>query len=83
MDFRWFNFRFLRAHALRPLLVHTRGELAFASCVRGYYVCKDRWIPVTNEELACRREPGNVHNPYAVAVTKKLQRYCRPRLAKN
>ena len=44
--------------------------LAFASCVRGYHVYKDLWIPVTNEELACRREPGNVHDPYAVAVTK-------------
>ena len=30
----------------------------------------DLWIPVTNEELACRREPGNVHDPCAVAVTK-------------
>ena len=46
--------------------------LAFASCVRGYHVYKDQWIPATNEELACRREPGSVHDPYAVAVIKKL-----------
>ena len=72
MDFRWFNLRFLRAHIPRPFeLIHARGRrrirtLAFASCVRGYHVYKDRWIPVTNEKLACRREPGNVHVPYGV-----------------
>ena len=44
--------------------------LAFASCVRGYHDYKDRWIPVTNKELACQRESGNVYDPYAVAVTK-------------
>ena len=43
--------------------------LAFSSCVRGYHVYEDQWIPVTNEELACRRQPRNVHDPYAVAVS--------------
>ena len=33
---------------------------------------KDRWIPVTNEELRCRCEPGNIHNPYAVAVENSI-----------
>ena len=33
---------------------NTERTLAFGSCVRGYHVYKDLWIPVTNEELACR-----------------------------
>ena len=49
---------------------NTERTLAFASCVRGYHVYKDLWISVTNEELACRREPGNAHDPCTVAVTK-------------
>ena len=49
---------------------NTERTLAFGSCVRGYHVYEGVWIPVTNEELACRREPGNVHDPCAVAVTK-------------
>ena len=53
--------------------------LAFASCVRGYHVYKDRWTPVTNEELACQREPGNIHNPYAVSVTLVLLPSFSPR----
>ena len=32
--------------------------LAFASCIGGYHVHKDRSIPVTNEELACRHQPN-------------------------
>ena len=31
---------------------------------------KDQWIPVTNEELVCRREPKNIHDQYTVSVTK-------------
>ena len=37
------------------------------------------FLSLINEELACRREPGNVHDPCAVAV----KRYCRPRTAEN
>ena len=39
-------------------------------CVRGYHVYKDLWAAVIGEELVCRRERGNSHNVYAVAVTK-------------
>ena len=28
------------------------------------------FLSLINEELACRREPGNVYDPCAVAVTK-------------
>ena len=61
---------------------NTEHTLAFASCVRGYHVYKDLWIPVTNEELACRREPGNVHDPCAIYSCYK-KRYCRPHTTKN
>ena len=38
------------------------------SCVRGFHVYKDVWNPSLQETLSCSREPGNVHDPYAVAV---------------
>jgi hypothetical protein len=28
------------------------------------------FLSLINEELACRREPGNVHDPCAIAVTQ-------------
>ena len=37
------------------------------SCIRGFYIYKEIWNP-TEELLTCRREPGNVHDPYAVAM---------------
>lgn len=37
------------------------------SCVRGY--CKI-WTPYINNTLVCRRELGNLEDPYAVAVVK-------------
>ena len=38
------------------------------SCVRGYHVYQDRWAPVLNERLSCKHEPGNLEDPYAVAI---------------
>ena len=46
------------------------GVLRFDSCVRGYHVYKDGWSPVRDEILACQRETGNAHNPFAVKVLK-------------
>ena len=46
------------------------GELQFYSCVRGYHVYKDGWSPVRDELLACQRETGNAHDPFAVKVVK-------------
>ena len=28
------------------------------------------WTPVVNEELSCRREEGNISDPYAVVFNK-------------
>ena len=40
------------------------------SCVRGYHVYGERWIPVVGEVLWCAREPKNRKDSYAVAVCK-------------
>ena len=40
------------------------------SCVRGYHVYCKIWTPYINETLVCRRELGNLEDPYAVAVVK-------------
>ena len=40
------------------------------SCVRGFHVYKDIWIPATGEVLSCKGEDGNIMNPYAVAIMK-------------
>ena len=36
--------------------------------MRGYHVYKDIWEAPIAELLACRKEEGNVHDPYCVAV---------------
>ena len=40
------------------------------SCFRGHHIYKDVWTPVVTEELSCRREEGNISDPYAVAIIK-------------
>ena len=40
------------------------------SCVRGFHVYKDIWIPATSKMLSCERENGNVMDPFAVAIKK-------------
>ena len=42
----------------------------FNSCIRGHHIYKDVWTPVVEEGLNCRREEGNISDPYAVAVIK-------------
>ena len=43
---------------------------AVESCVRGFHVYKDIWIPATGEVLSCKGEDGNVMDPYVVAIMK-------------
>ena len=38
--------------------------------IRGYHEYQTVWSPVQGELLDCRREPGNRHDPYAVAVIR-------------
>ena len=42
-----------------------------ACCVRGYHVYKDVWAATVGEVLACRREPSNASDRYAIAVLKR------------
>ena len=38
--------------------------------IRGYHEYQSIWEAEIGENLTCIREPGNVRDPYAVAVTK-------------
>ena len=38
--------------------------------IRGYHEYQNIWEAEIGENLTCIREPGNVSDPYAVAVTK-------------
>ena len=38
--------------------------------IRGYHEYQSIWEVEVGENLTCIREPGNVRDPYAVAVTK-------------
>ena len=45
------------------------------SKIRGYHVYQTIWSsPYVGEELECRREPGNSHDPHAVAMMKVISR---------
>ena len=39
------------------------------SCIRDYYIYKGIWILFLGEMLICELEFGNIHDPYAVALT--------------
>ena len=40
------------------------------SCVCGFHIYKDIWIPATSEVLSCKGEDGNTVDPYVVAIMK-------------
>ena len=40
------------------------------SAIRGHHIYKTIWMPQLDETLSCEAEPGNIHNPYAVAVKR-------------
>ena len=46
-------------------------EFERACCIRGYHVYKEVWEAALGEELACEREPHNVHDRYSVAVKRR------------
>ena len=62
-------------HQISQVYMHVKafvmvGECETDSCIRGYHVYQDRWLPIIGERLECRRESGNPRDPYAVAVRK-------------
>ena len=40
------------------------------SAIRGHHIYKTIWTPQLDETLSCETEPGNIHDPYAVAVKR-------------
>ena len=55
---------------LRPLPSSMSISFTVDSMIRGNHVYKDIWDSHLGEELTCRRERNNIHDPYAVAVLK-------------
>ena len=45
-------------------------EFETDSCICGYHVYQDHWLPIIGERLECRRESGNPRDRYAVALCK-------------
>ena len=46
------------------------ATFSFNSMIRGYHVYREIWTATEGETLRCRRETGNGHDPFAVAVMK-------------
>ena len=44
---------------------------ALESIIQGYHVYKEVWEASIGQILPCRREAGNIHDPYAVAVVEQ------------
>ena len=44
------------------------SEAKFRTCVRGYHVYQNDWIPVLDKVLQYSCEVSNAHDPYAVKV---------------
>ena len=40
------------------------------SCVCGFHVYQDIWMPTTGERLSCQTEDSNAFDPYTVAIRK-------------
>ena len=59
--------------ASQPADLH-RLQYEKASVVRGHHIYKSLWTPEVNEILLLRRETGNEHDEYAVAVLQQLLR---------
>ena len=45
-------------------------KVTMEAMIRGYHVYRDVWSAVVDEELACKREPFNASDLFAVAVVK-------------
>ena len=50
--------------------------MEFDSAIRGHHIYKEIWSPVVGEELQCKMEHGNIHDIYAVAVTREDMYSC-------
>ena len=50
--------------------INTGMSFELDSCIRGHHIYKDVWTPVVDEGLNCRREEGNISDPYVVAAIK-------------
>ena len=46
------------------------ASCVYHSKIRGYHIYKEIWTAAIGEPLSCRREIGNLMDPYAVAVVK-------------
>ncbi len=46
------------------------GSFSVETVVRGFHVYKEVWDAAFGEELPCRRDVGNSHDPYAVAMVR-------------
>ena len=59
------------------------GKTTVESCVHGFHVYQDVWVPAIGETLPCCRETDNSEDRYAVAYYKSEEvvgtcpgRYC-------
>ena len=61
---------------VRPRFIGVRKSFTMTerfetnSCVRGFHIYKDRWVPVIGKWFECKRESGNLRDRYAVAICK-------------
>ena len=39
--------------------------------VRGYHVYQSVWSPTAGEQLPCRKENGNIQDPFSVAIMER------------
>ena len=46
------------------------------SCVRGYHIYGNIWIPSVGDLLSCERESGNLNDLYAVAIKNGASMDC-------
>uniref|UniRef100_A0A1X7TX07 HIRAN domain-containing protein n=1 Tax=Amphimedon queenslandica TaxID=400682 RepID=A0A1X7TX07_AMPQE len=45
-------------------------SFVYDSVIRGHHIYKEIWIPLLGEILSCEVEPGNIFDPYAVAIKR-------------
>ena len=43
-------------------------KAVYNTCVRGYHVYQDIWVPVMDETLLCCHEAENPHDPFLKAT---------------
>ena len=53
------------------LIVEMTSTFEIPSMIRGNHAYKDRWQSFIGEELVCKHELHNFHDPFAVAVIKE------------